>query len=168
MRRAQFTIRSLMIAVLIVACALGLLRGSPEGLAVLVLLGLPLLGLSILFGKTPRRRSARRFGMAVVMLSLIMLGTGWLAARSLIAFFRWQEGSVAREGMWGRGESAPLCVAIPAGVTALGLFLNIIVLAEVCVSRRRIGFLPLVAVLAMALAVGWIGLFGWLAAEALR
>jgi hypothetical protein len=52
-----------MIAVLIVACALGLLKKWPEGLAVLVFLGLPLYGLSILFSKIPKRRSAWRFGM---------------------------------------------------------------------------------------------------------
>ena len=53
MRRAQFTIRSLMIAVMIVAFALGLLKRWPEGLLVTILLGVPLFVLSALFGKVP-------------------------------------------------------------------------------------------------------------------
>jgi hypothetical protein len=165
-RRVQFTIRSLMIAVLVVACALALLKKWPEVLAVLVLLGLPLYGLSVLFRKIPRQRSARRFGMSVVMLSLIMLGTGWLSARSLIWFVQWQYGSSTRYGMFGgAGNYAPLCLAIPAGLTAFGLFLNIVVLADICVSLRKFGLLPLVAAFAFVLAVSWIALFGWLNLE---
>jgi hypothetical protein len=167
MRRAQFTIRSLMIAVLIVACALGLLRRWPEGLLVIVLLGVPLFALSILFGKVPRRRSARRFGMSVAMLSLIVLGTGWFSARSLIWFFQWRYGSVAHYGMLGWLNYPALFVVIPAGVSAIGLILNIVVLADICASRRRFGLLLLVAAFALALAFGWLGLFGLLTSATL-
>ncbi len=162
-RRVQFTIQSLMIAVLIVACALGLLKKWPEGLAVLVFLGLPLYGLSILFGKIPKRRSAWRFGMSVVMLSLIMLGTGWLSARSAIWLFQWQHGS----GPAARGYPE-VCLVIPAILSAFGLFLNVVVLADLCVSRRRFGLLLLVAVFALMVAFAWTVLFGWLASENYR
>jgi hypothetical protein len=163
-RRVQFTIRSLMIAVLVVACALALLKQWPEVLVVLVLLGLPLYGLSVLFGKTSRQRSARRFGMAVVMLSLIMLGAGWFSARMLIWLYRWQSGSTGHYGMWGY-DYPPLCLAVPAVLTACGLFLNIVVLADICVSRRKFGLILLVAAFAFALAVGWMVLFGSLNSE---
>ena len=165
MRRVRFTIRSMMIVVLIVACALGLLRRWPEGLLVLVLLGVPLFVLSILFRKVPRRRSAWRFGMSLAMLSVIVLGTGWFSARFLIWFFRWQHGSTAHHGMLGWVNYPALFVVIPAGASALGLILNMIVLADLCASRRRFGLLLLVAAFAVALAVGWIGLFGLLASE---
>jgi hypothetical protein len=168
MRRAQFTIRSLMIAVMIVAFALGLLKRWPEGLLVTVLLGGPLFVLSVLFGKVPRRRSARRFGMSVAMLSLILLGTGWLTARLLIWFFQWKYGSVAHYGTWGWVNFPALCLAVPAVMTAVGLFLNMVVLADMCVSRRRFGLLLVVAAFALALAAGWIGLFGLLASESFR
>ena len=151
-----------MIAVVVVACGLALLKRWPEGLAVLVLLGLPLYGLSKLFGKIPRERSAWRFGMSVVMLSVIMLGTGWFSARVMIWIFQWQRGLSAHYPMWVEGGYPPLCLAIPAGLTALGLFLNIVVLTDLCISRRRFDVLAGVPVLAMALALGWIGLFGWL------
>jgi hypothetical protein len=164
-RRVQFTIRSLMIAVLVVACALALLKQWPEVLVVLVLLGLPLYGLSVLFGKTPRQRSARRFGMAVVMLSLIVLGTGWFSARSLIWFYRWKYGTIAHYSQWGWVTYPYVLLAIPAGLAAFGLLLNIIVLADVCVSRRRFGLLLLVAAFAVVLAVGWTILFGLLASK---
>jgi hypothetical protein len=163
-RRVQFTIRTLMIAVCVVGCALGLVKRWPEGLAVLVLLGLPLYGLSVLFGKIPRGRSAWRFGMSVVMLSVIMLGVGWFSARVLISAYRMHYVPNMNQGMWGE-SSYSLCLAIPAAVTAFGLLLNIVVLTELCVSRRRFGILLLVPALAVALALGWIGLFGWLAAE---
>jgi hypothetical protein len=161
-RRIQFTIRSLMIAVLVVACVLAFLKRWPEGLAVLVLLGLPLYGLSVIFGKIPRRRSAWRFGMSVVMLSVIILGTGWFSARVLIWIFEWQHGPSAHYRMWVEGGYRPWCLAIPAGLTACSLFLNIVVLTDLCISRRRFDVLAGVPVLAMALALGWIGLFGWL------
>ncbi len=132
---------------------------------VLLLLGLPLYGLSVLFGKIPRGRSAWRFGMSVVMLSVIMLGLGWFSARVLISAGRIQHAPNTGHGTWAEGPYPLLCLAIPAAVTAFGLFLNIVVLAELCVSRRRFGILLLVPAFAAVLALGWIGLFGWLAAE---
>jgi hypothetical protein len=150
-----------MIAVMIVACALGLLKRWPEGLLVTVLIGGPLYVLSVLFGKVPRRRSARRFGMSVAMLSLIVLGTGWLSARLLI----W---TVAHYGIWGSVNYPSYCLAIPALMTAVGLFLNMVVLAEMCISRRRFGLLVVVTAFGLALAAGWIGLFGLLASESFR
>jgi hypothetical protein len=161
-RRIQFTIRTLMIAVLVVACGLAFLKRWPEGLVVLVLLGLPLYGLSVIFGKIPRGRSAWRFGMSVVMLSVIILGTGWFSARVLIWIFQWQHGASAVYRVWVAGGYPPWCLAIPAGLTACGLLLNIVVLTDLCIARRRFDVLAGVPVLAMALAVGWIGLFGWL------
>lgn len=166
-RRVQFTIRSLMIAVLVIACALALLKKWPEVLAVVVLLGLPLYALSVLFGKVPRGRSAWRFALSVAMLSLIVLGTGWFTARSMIWWSHWNYGSNAHYGSWGWVNYPFACLAIPAGVTALGLFLNIVVLADLCVSRRRFGLLLLLALFALALTAGWFGLFGWLESERL-
>ncbi len=151
-----------MIAVLVVACVLAFLKRWPEGLAVLVLLGLPLYGLSVLFGKIPRRRSAWRFGMSVVMLSVIILGTGWFTARVLIWIFEWQHGRSAHYRMWVEGGYRAWCLAIPAGLSACGLLLNIVVLTDLCISRRRFDVLAGVPLLAVALALGWMGLFGWL------
>jgi hypothetical protein len=152
--------------VVVVACALALLKRWPEGLAVLVLLGLPLYGLSVLFGKIPRGHSAWRFSMCVVMLSLIMLGTGWLCARTFIWMMQWQGTYFASYRPWAYLGPPPLYLAIPAGLTAIGLFLNVAVLADLCFSRRRLSLLPLVAAFALALAFTWTGLFGWLASEA--
>ena len=163
-RRVQFTIRTLMIAVVVVACALALLKRWPEGLVVLVLLGVPLYGLSVQFGKIPRERSAWRFGTCVMMLSVIMLGAGWFTARLLIWVIRWHGDIVTLYRTWPYGEG-PL-FWIPAGLTAIGLFLNIIVLVDLCCSRRQFVLLPLVAMFAIALACGWVGLFGWLASGA--
>jgi hypothetical protein len=165
LHRIQFTIRTLMIVVLFVACALALLQKWPEGLLVFVLLALPLAGLSLLFGKIPRRRSAWRFGLSVAMLSLIMLGTGWFSARSAIWFFQWQHGSLARGGVWSGGGYPEFCLTIAAIVTAFGLFLNTVVLADICVSHRRFGLLLLVAGFALALAIAWFTLFAILNSE---
>jgi hypothetical protein len=164
-RRLQFTIRSLMIAVLAVACGLALLKQWPEVLAVLVLLGLPLFGLSVLFGKTPRRRSARRFGLSVVMLCLITLGSGWFLARSSIWLYHWKFGSSSHYSRWGWVNYPYSLLAIPAGLTAFVLFLNMIVLADICLSRRRFGLLLLVAAFALALSCSWLVMFGLLASE---
>src|SRR5262249_20411766 len=123
-RRVQFTIRTLMIAVVVVACGLAFLKQWPEGLAVLVLLALPLYGLSRLLGKIPERFSAWRLGMCVAMLSVIMLGVGWSSARGLMSMAEWQGGHTAIYRAWVSGGAWPLHVAIPAGLTAIGLLLN--------------------------------------------
>ena len=154
-----------MIAVGVVACALALFKGWPLGLAVLGLLGAPLYGLSVLFGKIPRERSAWRFGMSVVMLSVIMLGIGWFSARVLISIFMWRHEPGTHQRLWDESGYPLLCLAIPAGLTAIGLFLNVAVLADLCFSRRRLSLLPLVVAFALALAFTWTGLFGWLASE---
>ena len=75
-QRIQFTIKSLMIAVLIVACSLALFQKGPECVLVIVLLGIPLAGSSKLMGKVPPRRTSWRFGISAVMLGLIILGGG--------------------------------------------------------------------------------------------
>jgi hypothetical protein len=165
-RRVQFTIRTLMIAVCVMACALAFLKRWPEGLAVLLLLGLPLYGLSVLFGKIPQRRSAWRFSMCVAMLSVIMLGMGWFSARVLIWMIQWQGVPVFPYRPWTYHAAPPLYLAIPAGLTAIGLFINLAVLTDLCCSRRQFALLPLVVTFAITLACGWAGLFGWLASEA--
>jgi hypothetical protein len=155
-----------MIAVLVVACGLALLKRWPEGLAVLVLLGLPLYGLSVLFGRIPRGHSTWRFGMSVVMLSVIMLGTGWFCGRVLIWMIEWHGGTVVPHRAWGYHATPPLYLAIPGGLTAVGLLVNVVVLGDLCCSRRQFALLPLVATFALVLACAWTGMFGWLAAEA--
>ncbi len=165
-RRIQFTIRSLMIAVLIVACTLAMLKKWPESLLVVVLLGIPLGGLSKLLGKIPPRRTSWRFGISAVMLGLIILGAGWFAGRSALWFFQRNEGSTVLEEISRRPDYRFLGVALPAMVTAFGLILNFLALAEICVTRRRFGLLLLVVIYALLLTIAWCILFGVLGAEA--
>ena len=164
-RRIQFTIRSLMIAVLIVACSLALLKKWPECLLVVVLLGIPLAGLSKLLGKVPPRRTSWRFGISAVMLGLIILGAGWFCGRLVLWFFQRQEGSRVLQGLSRTPDYRFLGVALPAVVTAFGLILNLVVLADTCITRRRFDLLLLVGVYALMLTIAWCILFGWLAHE---
>jgi hypothetical protein len=157
-----------MIAVLIVACSLALLKKWPECLLVVVLLGIPLAGLSGLLGKVPPRRTSWRFGISAVMLGLIILGAGWFWGRSVLWFFERQEGLTAVPGTSRSRHAELLGVTIPAIVTAFGLILNLLALADTCVTRRRFGLLLLVAIYALMLTIAWCILFGVLNAEAFR
>jgi len=56
MRRVQFSIRSLMIAVVIVACVLALLKKGPESLLLVLLLGIPMAVLSERHGDAQHRK----------------------------------------------------------------------------------------------------------------
>jgi hypothetical protein len=161
--RIQFSIRSLMIAVLVVACALALLKQGLECLVALILLGIPLSVLNILLGKVPRRNSAGRFGISAGMLGLIILGLGWFWARVAISYFQRQAGTVALEGTSLARTYNLLGLKLPAGVTAFGLFLNFLVLVDFCTTRRRFKMLLLVMGYGFVLAIAWTALFGWLA-----
>jgi len=164
-RRVQFTIRSLMIVVLIVACSLALLKKWPECVLVIVLLGIPLAGLSKLLGKVPPRRTSWRIGISAVMLGLIILGVGWFSARVATSILQRQEYSAVLVGARRARGYRVLSVGLPAVVTALGLILNLLALTETCITRRRFGLLILVALYAFMLTIAWCILFGFLAYE---
>jgi hypothetical protein len=153
--------------VLIVACSLALLKKWPECLLAVVLLGIPLAGLSKLLGNVPPRRTSWRIGISAVMLGLIILGVGWFSARVATWILQQQEGFIAIVKLnRGRGDRVRMAfVAIPAVVTAFGLFLNVLALAETCIGRRRFGLLILVAIYAFMIAGAWCALFGLLAYE---
>ena len=154
-----------MIVVLIVAFSLALLTKWPECLLVVVLLGIPLAGLSRLLGKVPPRRTSWRIGISAVMLGLIILGAGWLWGRLVLWYFQRPERSGVLAGPSRLPEFRALGVALPAVVSAFCLLLNVLALAETCVTRRRFGLLMLVVIYAFMLAITWCILFGWLAHE---
>ena len=131
LRRLQFSIRSLMIAVVVVACTLALLKKGPESLLVVLLLGTPLAVLSVVLARVPKRCSGQRFGISALMLGLIFLGAGWFSARSAIWVFQREAGTVALNSTIHASSYRFFGVAMPAGATAFGLILNLIALADI-------------------------------------
>src|SRR5207248_10064868 len=103
-----------------------------ELLPVLVLVGIPLAVLSGLLAQVPPHRPAWRFGILAVMLGLVILGGGWLWARSVIWFFQRQEGFVALDGA-GRGALYRFFgLTIPSHLTAVCLVCDVLGLAIIC------------------------------------
>jgi hypothetical protein len=154
--RPRFTIRSLMIAVAVIAGLLSVLTTWTEFLPVLILVGIPLVGLTGLLVRVPPQRPVWRLWIFTVMLGFVILGGGWLWARLAIGIFRWKTGSPRLEGSgyyakWGWG--------IPCMVTGICLIVHILVLAIACVDRRRFGLFLLVVGYALAMALSWFLLF---------
>jgi len=164
--RLRFTIRGLMIAVAVVAGILALLTTWRELLPVLILVGIPLSCLSGLLAQVPPQRPGWRFGILAAMLGLVILGGGWLWARSVISFFQRQEESVALGALSRAAHYRTLGLTIPSSVTAIGLAWNVLGLALLCAHRRRFDLWLLVVAYAMALAFAWICLFAGLDFEA--
>ena len=82
--RFNFTIRTLMITVVALGVLFAMLRDWRDFLPVFVLVVVPLAGLYGLRSRVPPDRPSWRFGVSAVMLGLIILGAGWLWARTLI------------------------------------------------------------------------------------
>ena len=101
--RLRFTIRSLMIAVAVIAGLLALLTAWTEFLPVLIVVGIPMASSAGLLARVPPHRPRWRFLILTLMLGWIILGCGWLWARSAI----W----VLEEGE-GRGTSLTLRVSM--------------------------------------------------------
>src|ERR1700722_8785418 len=89
--RLRFTIRSQMIAVAVIAGLLALLTAWTEFLPVLIVVGIPLAGSAGLLARVPPHRPRWRFLILTLMLGWIILGCGWLWARSAIWVFQRQE-----------------------------------------------------------------------------
>ena len=100
------------------------------------------------------------------MLGLIILGVGWLSARSVIWSFQRHEGFDAIGGA-SRGRGYYFWgMTVPSSVTGCCMLVDVLVLAVACTPRRRRGLLVLVVPYALALAVAWVALFAFLEIEA--
>ncbi len=164
--RLRFTIRSLMIAVAAIAGLLAVFTRWAEILPVLIVVGIPLAGLIGLLGGVPPQRPTWRLAILAVMLGWIILGCGWLWARSAIWIFQRQAGSVLPAGGAGAGYYEFWGLEIPMMVTGIGLVVDVLVLAIACVRRGLFGLVLLVVGDAFALALGWFLLFILLEFEA--
>ncbi len=76
--RLRFSIRSLMIAVAVIAGLLALLTAWTEFLPVLIVVGIPMVGSAGLLACVPPHRPRWRFLILTQMLGWIILGCGWL------------------------------------------------------------------------------------------
>ena len=162
----KFTIRSLMFAVMAVAVCFAVLRAWRDFLLVFVLVIIPLMGLIGLWTQVPPQRVSWRFGILAAMLGLIILGTGWLWARSVIWHFQGQEWFVAIGGA-SRGEDYEFWGStLPGCVTGIGLIVHVLFLTVACATRRSRSLLLLVLPYALALAAVYIILFADLEFEA--
>ena len=164
--RVRFTIRTLMIAVLAVGGLLALLTVWVDLLPLLILVVIPLIGLSGLLARVPSQRPAWRFGISAVMLGLIILGGGWLWARSVIWYLQREQGFVAIGTASRLADYHFWGLTIPSSVTAVCLTVDVLVLAVACVPRRRRSMILLVMAYALALAGAWVLLFADLELEA--
>jgi hypothetical protein len=180
--RLRFTIRSLMIAVAVIAGLLALLTAWSEFLPVLIVVGIPMASSAGLLARVPPHRPRWRFLILTMMLGWIILGCGWLWARSAIWVFQQQEGTVNLQRAARAAEYAFWGLGFPRMTTGLGLVVIVLVLAIDCARqglfspavrgrsmadyKRRIraffgsfGVMLLVMGYAFALAFGWFLLF---------
>ena len=161
--RPRFTILSLMIAVAVIAGLLSVLTTWREFLPVLILVGIPVVGLAGLLARVPSQRPVWRLWIFTVMLGFVILGGGWLWARLAIGIFRWKTGTPRLDGSgyygkWGLGT--------PFLVTGICLIVHVLVMAIACLDRRRFGLFLLVVGYAIAMAFSWFLLFVLLDLEA--
>jgi hypothetical protein len=162
----KFTIRSLMIAVMAAAVCFAVLRAGRDFLLVSVLVLIPLLGLIGIWTQVPPQRVSWQFGILAAMLGLIILGMGWLWARSVIWHFQRQEGFVAIGGA-SHGEDYEFWGStLPGCVTGIGLIVHVLLLTVACAPRRSRSLLLLVPPYALALTAVYIILFADLEFEA--
>jgi hypothetical protein len=180
--RLRFTIRSLMIAVAVIAGLLAVLTAWTEFLPVLIVVGIPMAGSAGLLARVPPHRPRWRFLFLTLMLGWIILGCGWLWSRSAIWVFQQQEGSVSLKGAARAADYAFWGLGFPMMASGLGLVVIVLVLAIDCARqglfspalpggsmadyKRRIraffdlfGVVLLVMGYAFALAFGWFLLF---------
>jgi hypothetical protein len=93
------------------------------------------------------------------MLGLIILGIGWLWARSVIWYSQRQEGFKAIGGA-SRGEDYQFWgLTIPSLVTGICLMVHALFLGVACAPRRRRGLMPVLVAYALALTVAYVLLF---------
>ena len=153
-----------MIAVAVVAGLLAVLRFRRELLPVLIVVGIPMMGLYDLLAKVPRHRPAWRTWIAAAMLGYIILVAGWLWIRLAIGFFPRQQGSNAIDGSGEEVIHQFWAFTLPGGVTAICLVVYMLGLAIACALRRP-KLLPLVMGYALALVVACTLLVATLAIE---
>ena len=162
----KFTIRTLLITVMVLGVGFAVLRDWPVFLPIFVLVVIPLGGLTGLRAQVPPERPSWRFGISAVMLGLIILGVGWFWARSVIWYIQRQEGFEAIGGA-SRGEAYQFWgLTFPRNVTASCLLAHVLGLAMACTPRRRRGLLLIVAIYAVALSLSHFLLFAFLDFEA--
>jgi hypothetical protein len=163
--RAQFTIRSLMIAVAGVAVVLAMWRVWLVLLVVLSVIAGPLWVVVFVLARVPWREISWRSVIVNVMAGSFILAAGWLWARAALSSFRRSEGvgslrtssRAAQHEYWG--------LSVPMSATGIGLavFLSRIIVARALQRRAE---LVLVAIgYAWAMAFAWISLYVWLRIE---
>ncbi len=164
--RTQFTIRSLMYLVAVVAGLLALVLLWRDLLPVVIAVIMPTACLSGLLGEMPQERREWRHWISAARLGLIVLGAGWLWARSVISYFQRQEGYVAIGGA-SRGTHFEFWgLTLPSTATGICLVVYVSILVLACVPRRRRALLWFVVAYAASLAVAWVFLFADLGFEA--
>ena len=151
--RVQFTIRSVMIAVAVIAGLLAMLRLWREFLPILIVVGIPLTGLYKLLAKVPRNRPEWRTWITAAILGYVVLAAGWLWVRAAISFFQPEQGSIAIDGSIGGADYEFWGLTPRARLTGICLAVYASGMAIVCAPRRRRKLLPLVMGYALALAV---------------
>jgi hypothetical protein len=152
--RAQFTIRSLMIAV---ACVAVLFAVWPV---------LPVILPVILLALISWRRLGWRFVIVAFTPGFIVLGAGWFWARRMISSFQRREGFIAI-GAASRGAYYEYWgVTVPGRVTGLCLVALVASVLVVSAHRRRFDLLWATVGYAFAIAWAYLNLFAGLEFEA--
>jgi hypothetical protein len=143
----QFTIRSVMIAILGVAGLLGLARVRPELLPVVIFVAIPVVALTERLVHVPPHRPGWRVWIAAAIGGFAILGAGWFWARAAMWYFQRQGAPDAVAYEYWAGT-------IPAYATGIALIIYVLTLACICwrQPRRRLLWLvfPYAAVLAFA------------------
>jgi hypothetical protein len=158
----QFTIRSLMIAVALVAGLLATLLLCPDLLLLLIVVGIPLTGLSGLLARIPAHRPEWRRWIAAVMFGMIVLAVGWIWARGVIASFQ------RADGTYRLGDSADIefwGLIVPAAVTGISLIVYVLGLGITCALRGRLQLMLPIVGYGLSLAAAWLCLFAALRIE---
>lgn len=164
--RAQFTIRSLMIAVAGVAVVLAMWRVWLVLLVVLSVIAGPLWVVVFVLARVPWREISWRSVIVNVMAGSFILAAGWLWARSAISSFRRSEGvgslgysnKAAEYEYWG--------LMVPMTVTGICLAVLLSRIIVLCSLRLRSELILVAIGYAWAMAVAWIWLYAWLKSEA--
>jgi hypothetical protein len=160
------TIRSMMLAVLAVAVCLAVLKEWRNLLLVFVLVVIPLVGLIGLWTQVPPQQVSWRHRILATVPGLIILGMGWLWARSAIWYFQSQEGFVAIGGARHGEDYEFWGSTLPECVTGICLIIYVMLLTALCTPRRHRSLLLIALAYALALAVAYVILFADLEFEA--
>jgi hypothetical protein len=161
--RVRFTIRGLMIAVAAVGGLLAILRLSPVLLGGLLVLNIPtaVIGLCVVMGRAPGRRSPGRSGIVTALQGALILAAGWAWSLVAIAFFQHRVGAGAPEESRIAGFEF-WCSTVPMTVTGVCLATFVLGIAVICILRRRQDLMPAVVAFAWAMAVTWVLSFAFL------